>query len=260
MFDHRRSVWLPAGEKFNGPSLNAARIDSIVIHYIGTARAPSNSAQWMLNEHRRSMGRDPGYAFMYNSHVALDGQTWEGRGLEFRNAANGSATNPTTWSIVFAVDGQNGASEAQIAGARKLVRGFCNFLGRKVPLVAHRVIGQTQCPGEGIVAQIESGMFERNPNVTRVSGSNRYETAVMVSQMAYPKGAPVAYVVSGEDWPDAISAGSFTDGPTLFVTANGIPRATRNEIKRLKVKRVVVVGGEMVVSNAVLAELEMLIL
>jgi putative cell wall-binding protein len=103
-------------------------------------------------------------------------------------------------------------------------------------------------------------MFERNPNVTRVSGSNRYETAVMVSQMAYPKGAPVAYVVSGEDWPDAISAGSFNDGPTLFVTANGIPRATRNEIKRLKVKRVVVVGGEMVVSNAVLAELEMLIL
>jgi hypothetical protein len=116
MFDHRRSVWLPEGEKFNAPILTAARIDSIVIHYIGTARAPSNSAQWMLNEHRRSMGRDPGYAFMYNAHVALDGQTWEGRGLEFRNAANGSATNPTTWSIVFAVDGQNGASEAQIAG------------------------------------------------------------------------------------------------------------------------------------------------
>lgn len=260
MFDHRRSAWLPAGEKFNGPGLTAARIDSIVVHYIGTARAPKDSAKWMLNEHRRSMSRDPGYSFMYNAHVGLDGETWEGRGLDFRNAANGSATNPTTWSIVFAVDGQDEASEAQIVGARKLVRGFRNFLGRNVPLVAHRVIGQTQCPGEGIVAQINSGIFERNPNVTRIAGSNRYDTAAQVSKFAYPTGANVAYVVSGEDWPDGLSAGSFADGPILFVTANGIPKVTRDEIKRLKAKRVIVIGGTNVVSNSVLYELETLVI
>lgn len=260
MFDHRRSVWLPAGEPFNGPGLHRSRIDSIIIHYIGTAQAPRDSGRWMLNEHRRTMGRENPYAFMYNSHVGLDGDTWEGRGFEFRNAANGAATNATTWSIVFAVDGQDEASSAQVAGARKLIVGCRNFLGRNVPLVAHRDIGSTQCPGAGITAQISSNVFEENPNVTRIAGSNRYETAVKVSQMAYPGQVSTVYVVSGEDWPDGLAAGSFNDGPLLFVTANGVPKVTGDEIRRLKAKRVVVVGGDQVVSNSVLAELETLVI
>jgi hypothetical protein len=260
MFDHPRSDWLPAGESFVAPALQRDRIEQIVIHYIGTARAPRDSKVWMLNEHRRTMSRENPYAFMYNSHVALNGETWEGRGLQFRNAANGSATNPTTWSIVFGVDGQNEASAAQVAGARRLILGLRDHLGRDVPIIPHREIGSTQCPGEGITAQIRSGIFERNPNVSRIAGPNRYATAALVSQHAYPKGANVVYVASGESFADALAAGSCSDGPILLTRKDRLPTETADEIRRLRAKRVLVIGGPSAVSETVLAELERLVI
>jgi hypothetical protein len=75
MFDNARSAWLPKGEPFNGPALQPWRIENIIIHYIGTERAPRDSAQWMLNEHKRTMSRPALYAFMHNGYVGLDGTT-----------------------------------------------------------------------------------------------------------------------------------------------------------------------------------------
>jgi hypothetical protein len=260
MFDHPRSDWLPNGEPFVAPALQRDRIERIVIHYIGTARAPRDSARWMLQSHRDTMSRENPYVFMYNSHVSVTGETWEGRGTQFRNAANGAATNATTWSIVFAVDGQEPASAAQIIGARKLVRGIRDFLGRDIPLVAHRYVGQTQCPGEGITAQIANGTFEESKNVSRIAGENRYETAALVSQSAYPQGANVCYVVSGENFPDALGVSSFSNGPVLLTTKDRVPKATADEVRRLRVKRVIVVGGPAAISESVVTELDRLVI
>ena len=259
MFDHPRSDWLPKGEPFPAPSAAPARIERIVIHYIGTARAPRDSARWMLQTHRETMSRENPYAHMYNAHVSYSGETWEGRGTQFRNAANGSATNATTWSIVFAVDGQNEASPAQVQAARKLIRAYRAFLGRHIPIVAHRDIGSTQCPGEGITAQIRNRIFEEPRNVSRIAGANRYETAALASQAAYPTGAPVCYVVSGENFADALAAGSFNDGPILLTQASRLPKPTADEVRRLRVKRVVVLGGAAAVSQSVVEELDRLV-
>ena len=260
MYDHLRAAWLPAGEQFNAPGLRPSSITEIVVHYIGTARAPRDSKVWMLNEHRRTMSRENPYAFMYNSHVGHNGETWEGRGTQFRNAANGAGTNPHTWSIVFGVDGQAEASGAQIAGARRLILGLYDFLGREVPIIAHRDIGSTQCPGEGITAQIRAGLFARSDRVTRIAGSNRYDTAAQVSQRAYPSGANTVYVASGETFADALAAGSFNDGPILLTRKDRLPIETANEVKRLKAKRVVVIGGPSAVAESVVADLERLVL
>jgi hypothetical protein len=251
MFDNSRSIWLPKNEPFNGPAFEPDRIQQIIIHYIGTAKAPSNSSSWMLNEHRRTMRLNKPYSFMYNAHVALNGSTWEGRGVQFRNAANGGATNPTTWSIVFAVNGQDAASEAQIAGARKLVNGIRSFLGRDVPVIAHRDIASTQCPGEGITAQIAAGLFERSTNIMRISGANRYDTSALISRQVYPQGAKVVYIASGTKFPDALSASMFKDGPLLLTDPDRLSPETAAEITRLKVDRVVIIGGPLGISNQV---------
>lgn len=260
MFDHPRSDWLPAGEPFNGPGLNLSIIDSIIIHYIGTAQAPRDSGRWMLNEHRRTMGRENPYAFMYNSHVGLDGETWEGRGVQFRNAANG-ATNRSTWSIVFAVNGQKEASAAQVAGARRLVSGIRSHVGRPIPLIGHKDIGSTQCPGTGIYEQIRAGVFDGSIQVSRIAGDNRYGTAAAVSQTKFPKGAQVAFVVSGTDYADALAIGPLvgTEGPILLTQRDRLPAETAAELRRLKVKEVVIVGGTAAVSAAVEAEISRLV-
>jgi hypothetical protein len=197
---------------------------------------------------------------MYNAHISITGETWQGRGVEFRNAANGSATNAVSWSIVFAVDGQNEANPAQVQAARKLIQDYRSFLGRNVPLIPHRAIKATRCPGDGIFNQIQSGVFERNPNVSRIAGPNRYATSVEVSKVKYPRGAAVVYIASGRDFPDALSATTLaTDGPLLLTDPNRLSDVVRNEIRRLKASRVVIIGGESSVSSAVESELGSLV-
>lgn len=100
------------------------------------------------------------------------------------------------------------------------------------------------------------------PTVTRISGEDRFEVAVKVSQMLSPSTTDEIYVASGSNFPDALSAGPaaihWTD-PLLIVTPDRIPPRVASEIIRLKPSVIKVVGGERSVSNAVFEELKVLV-
>ncbi|WP_420804265.1 cell wall-binding repeat-containing protein, partial [Salsipaludibacter albus] len=54
----------------------------------------------------------------------------------------------------------------------------------------------------------------------RLSGSNRYATAVAVSQYQFPAGSSRVYLARGrEPLVDALAGGALTDGPVLLVPA-----------------------------------------
>jgi putative cell wall-binding protein len=94
--------------------------------------------------------------------------------------------------------------------------------------------------------------------VQRIAGRDRFATAAAISARYFAAGAPVAYVATGRSFPDALSAGAAAGrigGPVLLVTRDGIPGAIRTELTRLRAKRIVVVGGTAVVSDAVVAAL-----
>ncbi|MDH6181902.1 sugar phosphate isomerase/epimerase/putative cell wall-binding protein/glucose/arabinose dehydrogenase [Microbacteriaceae bacterium SG_E_30_P1] len=94
--------------------------------------------------------------------------------------------------------------------------------------------------------------------VDRVAGANRYEVSVNISQAAYPETAPVVYVASGENYPDALSAGpaaAFEGGPLLLVKPGELPGTVGAEIERLAPEKIVVVGGPMSVDDDVFYEL-----
>lgn len=88
-----------------------------------------------------------------------------------------------------------------------------------------------------------------------VAGTSRYLTAVEASKKAYPDGADVAVLATGENWPDALGgaalAGAF-DGPLLLTTPDALPAEVAAELGRLKVKAVYILGGTGVVSDDVL--------
>jgi len=88
---------------------------------------------------------------------------------------------------------------------------------------------------------------------TRMWGIDRYWTAAAVSRQTFEPGVDVVYVATGEDFPDALagSAASGGAGPILLVRKDVIGRAASDELKRLKPKRIVVLGGTSVVSAAV---------
>jgi len=98
------------------------------------------------------------------------------------------------------------------------------------------------------------------PNgVTRLSGANRYATAVEISKAAFDPGVELVLIANGTRFPDALSgapvAGTF-GAPILLVTASGIPEPVKKELGRLKPKLIVVLGGTGVVSDGVLRQLE----
>ncbi|WP_430645974.1 cell wall-binding repeat-containing protein [Agromyces sp. GXS1127] len=90
---------------------------------------------------------------------------------------------------------------------------------------------------------------------TRYAGSDRYGTAVAVSKATYPNaGVPVAYVASGLDYPDALSAApaaAAQGGPLLLTGRTSLPSTTASELARLKPAKIVLVGGTGVVSSTV---------
>ncbi|MCA1569268.1 MAG: cell wall-binding repeat-containing protein [Chloroflexi bacterium] len=96
------------------------------------------------------------------------------------------------------------------------------------------------------------------PELTRLSGSDRYATAAAISADTFARGVPVAYVATGAAFPDALAAGAAAahhDGPVLLVTARGVPQATATELSRLAPSTIKVVGGPSVVSDDVLQTL-----
>lgn len=93
----------------------------------------------------------------------------------------------------------------------------------------------------------------------RISGADRYETAAKVSASRFSAGVPVAYVVTGARFPDALAAGVAAGvgrGPVLLTAPTSLSPATSAELDRLRPAEIVVVGGTGSVSEGVAAQLQ----
>lgn len=91
------------------------------------------------------------------------------------------------------------------------------------------------------------------PSVQRIAGSQRWQTAIAISQDSFPVpgSADVVFVAQGENFPDALSAGPAAvklNGPLLLTPHNQLLSAVASEIKRLSPAQIVVVGGPTAVN------------
>jgi putative cell wall-binding protein len=112
------------------------------------------------------------------------------------------------------------------------------------------VVGGSAVISDGVVAELEALVAA----VDRVSGPNRYETAVDLSVEAFPLGAHRVYLTTGLGFPDGLAGGSgaaWWDAPILLVPGDDIPDAVADEIGRLGAEKGIVLGGEGVVAIAV---------
>jgi len=82
--------------------------------------------------------------------------------------------------------------------------------------------------------------------VDRVAGKDRYSTSVDMSR-TIPGGTDTVFLVSGEDYPDALAAAPVVAaerGRMLLTTRHQIPAIVQQELRRLAPAQVVLVGGE----------------
>ena len=104
----------------------------------------------------------------------------------------------------------------------------------------------------GVVnADKQNTQQEKSQQVTRISGKDRIQTSVEISKSAYTTSENVV-LASGFNFADALSAGqlaSALNAPLLLSSQNKLDSQTKNEINRLKGKKVFVVGGDNAISK-----------
>jgi branched-chain amino acid transport system substrate-binding protein len=98
------------------------------------------------------------------------------------------------------------------------------------------------------------------PAVLRLAGDDRYLTAAAIARDGWSTSA-YAILAYGQNYPDALSAVPLAqkyDAPILLTPAQALPDATKQALTDLKVKNVLIVGGNDVITAAVESELRSL--
>jgi len=119
------------------------------------------------------------------------------------------------------------------------------------------VVGGTSAVSEAVMSDLQQ--YATGGRIERVSGADRYDTAVEISQRWYSPGVQAVFVATGANFPDALAgapAAALRDSPLLLVKPNDIPATTAAELDRLNPQRIYILGGTSVVNSAVAAELD----
>ncbi len=100
---------------------------------------------------------------------------------------------------------------------------------------------------------ITSGTFS-GMKVSRISGVNRYQTSVEVSQSGWPLGAETVVLARGDNFADALAGvplAHYLNAPILLTSSSQIGASVLDEIRRLDAETVFILGGTAAISSAV---------
>jgi|GEM_PF-6919559 hypothetical protein len=179
---HPREDWEESAYPVDGPDMDLRDLEYITLHYNGVAAdldgdddvyTDDDTVEDLRNTQTYTLG-STGYSSGYNVEIAPDGDEWEIRGYDIRNAASGcvEVNQPGFTLRISTASPEAAPTPAQIEGARAAIlrireaaaaAGNPNFLY----LNGHRDVrplcedgGGTACPGEPIYALLLEGRFE----------------------------------------------------------------------------------------------------
>ena len=105
---------------------------------------------------------------------------------------------------------------------------------------------------------IDDGILD----VCRISGVNRWATAAMIAEEAYPAGSDIVIIARGDDaggWADGLAASFLSgvlDAPILLTAPNNLPGETVQALETLDAEKAYVLGGTGAISAGVEAALD----
>ncbi|GLK19093.1 cell wall-binding repeat-containing protein [Herbiconiux flava] len=112
---------------------------------------------------------------------------------------------------------------------------------------------------QAITKTVETALGTYSDVVERIGGADRFVVSAAISKQAFGADRPVAYVASGEDFPDALAgsaAAGVKGGPVLLVRHDAVPTSVADELRRLNPAKIVLLGGPNAVSDATKTALE----
>lgn len=96
-------------------------------------------------------------------------------------------------------------------------------------------------------------------DVTRLSGNDRFDVAIEVSEKGWPSGSEKVYIANYKAFADALAVTPLAykdNAPILLTQADILTDKTKEELGRLNPKQAILVGGPASISNSIMAELE----
>jgi len=159
-------------------------------------------------------------------------------GANFPDALAGASAAASTGAPVLLVPGI-------VAPREPFASALATELRRLAPGMIH-VLGSNAAVGDETLAWLEAFA----PNVDRLAGATRYETAAAIAHAIYPAGVERLIVATGDNFPDALAAAPL-GGPLLLVSGSGAwpAAAVTAETHRLEATRIVVLGANSVVPD-----------
>jgi putative cell wall-binding protein len=156
-------------------------------------------------------------------------------------------------------DALAGAAAAGLVGAPLLLTGSIPAATASA-LDALHPTGIVILGGTAVVSTADQTALGAWAPTTRLAGPNRYETAIAISQWAYPVAgsAEVVVVATGQNFPDALAAGAVATalgGPVLLTPTDSLHPDVATEISRLDPDLIIVAGGPAAINDAVFAQL-----
>lgn len=110
--------------------------------------------------------------------------------------------------------------------------------------------------GTSVVSQATANTLQaRGKNVTRFSGSTRYDTAQVIANYLYSISTyDTVVLASGTTFPDGLSAGAGAGAsgyPIVYATVDQIPAQTQAILNKSGVSKVIIVGGNSVIGTGI---------
>lgn len=174
-----------------------------------------------------------------------------------------AASFPADVETAFIVTGDNfpdglAASPAATAASAPLLLTNRDFIPASI-LAELRRLSPNRIVVVGGEPSVSAAVFQElsqlAPDIQRVAGADRFETATAISRTGFPTGATTAYIARGDIFPDALSAGAAAGAsraPILLVHPADVtaPERVTSALTDLGISKVVIVGAEPSVSAA----------
>lgn len=136
------------------------------------------------------------------------------------------------------------------------------FTERNTPATGGKYHGSYNWSDRGYVSTSGVKMINTQkpiePPIEVIAGNDRYETAVKLSKSKYTTSDTVI-IVNNQAVIDGVTAAPLAynlDAPILLTYPQVLGGTTKNEIARLKAKKVIIVGSEGIINNSVVNELK----
>lgn len=113
-------------------------------------------------------------------------------------------------------------------------------------------IGLSLALSLGVFEPVSTRADEIKEDFTRLYGENRYETNQLANQIVFPQGSDLAILVSGEVFPDTLSAFNLAEAyqaPLVLTEPDRLNPHTKALLDDLGVREIIVVGGRNTLSS-----------